>query len=116
MPAKLNRQSLLPVLMMLIGGVLLFGSFVWFEHTSEATASDAPSLSAENAPYPQIKRVSLADAKAAYDLGSAVFLDVRGDPYFLQGHVPGAISIAGDELAERLDELDRTMWIITYCT
>ena len=53
---------------------------------------------------------------AAYDLEQAVFIDTRGDPYFSQGHIPGAISMTEDEVLSRLSDLDPNAWIITYCT
>ena len=120
MPVKLNRQSFMPVLMIFAGGVLILGAIGWFVYTPQTAAPDtaaiASPVSDDEIPYPQIKRVGLADAKAAYDLDTAVFLDVRGEPYYSQRHISGAISIAEDELAERLGELDRSTWIITYCT
>ncbi len=69
-----------------------------------------------NIPYPQVVRVSQEDAKAAYDDGSAVFVDVRGDDSYNSGHIPGALSIAEEELENRFSELDPNDWIITYCT
>jgi len=106
--------------MMVVGGVLILGSLAWFGFADRAPAQEpsptATQASAEMIPYAQIKRVSLADAKAAYDLGSAVFMDVRGEPYYSQGHIPGALSVTEDQFAERLGDLDRGTWIITYCT
>ena len=67
-------------------------------------------------PYPDIKRIKLGDAKAAFELNSAVFVDVRGEPYFSEGHIPGALSMTYDELSSRMGELDKKAWIITYCT
>jgi hypothetical protein len=67
-------------------------------------------------PYPEIKRISLEDAKAAYDQGSAIFIDVRGEPYYSESHIPGALSITYDELASRIGELDKKALIIAYCT
>jgi rhodanese-related sulfurtransferase len=45
-----------------------------------------------------------------------VFLDVRYAEDYAAGHIPGALSIPLTELETRLGELDRTDWIITYCT
>jgi 3-mercaptopyruvate sulfurtransferase SseA len=64
----------------------------------------------------EVARVSLSDAKAALDHGEAVFLDVRYAEDYAAGHIPGALSIPLTELETRLGELDRTDWIITYCT
>jgi hypothetical protein len=62
-----------------------------------------------------VERVDLADAKAALDAGTAVFVDVRSAAEYEQGHIPGALSIPGTELEDRLGELDPSAWIITYC-
>jgi len=63
-----------------------------------------------------VDRVSPADAKAALDAGTAVFVDVRSAQEYEQGHIPGALSIPSAELEDRLGELDPNAWIITYCT
>ena len=67
-------------------------------------------------PYPDVLRVSLSDAKKAYDDGTAVFVDVRDSASYQQSHIPGALSIPLDELASRENELNPNDWIITYCT
>ena len=82
----------------------------------EPTLAIEPTLANQRIPYPDIPRVSVGDAKAALDLGTAVFLDPRGEPYYSQGHIPGALAITEEELEARLDELDPDTWIITYCT
>jgi rhodanese-related sulfurtransferase len=63
-----------------------------------------------------IPRVTLADAKSAYDSGTAVFLDVRGDAAFQQNHIPGAVAIDVTEIPTRISELKPDDWIIPYCT
>lgn len=47
--------------------------------------------------------------------GEAVVLDVRPDPEFVGGHLPGAIHIPLEELTDRLGELPRDREIIAYC-
>ncbi len=42
--------------------------------------------------YPEIERVSLEQAKAALDAGSAVFIDVRSSASYAVSHIPGALS------------------------
>ncbi len=59
--------------------------------------------------------VSPADARTAFDNGSAVFVDVRGSESYDQSHIPGALLIPLSELGNRLDDLDKSSWIITYC-
>jgi 3-mercaptopyruvate sulfurtransferase SseA len=64
----------------------------------------------------EVPRVSLEEAKAAFDAKTAVFLDVRSAGSYAAGHVPGALSIPLNEMDARLGELDPQQWIITYCT
>ncbi len=64
----------------------------------------------------EIPRVSLEEAKAAFDSGAAVFFDARGPSSYAEGHIPGAIFIPEEELPNRLSELDSNAWIVTYCT
>jgi hypothetical protein len=78
-------------------------------------ATSVPSQ-VESIPYPDVPRVSLIDAKAAYDQGSAVFLDVRGMSDYQAEHITGAISIPETQIESRLNELNPQDWIITYCT
>ena len=79
----------------------------------QATSVPAQDLSI---PYPDVPRVSLADAKAAYDQGTAVFLDVRGTSDYLAEHITSAISIPETQIESRINELNPQDWIITYCT
>ncbi len=41
----------------------------------------------------EVQRVTPEEAKAAFDSGSAVFLDVRSHTAYVQSHIPGALSI-----------------------
>lgn len=120
MSIRFKYQSTFPLLMIVIGVILVLGSILWFVYTTGAvaqrTTSVSPKAPSPSVPYPEIRRVSLADAKAAYDLGAATFIDVRGDAYYSQGRIPGAISIAVSEMEDHLAELDPSAWIITYCT
>ena len=64
----------------------------------------------------EVARVSLEDAKAAFDNGAAVFVDVRSQSSYATRHIPGALSIPLAELEARISELGQDQWIITYCT
>ena len=79
--------------------------------TQPAPVIGEPQISESEAP-----RVSLEEAKAAFDRGEAVFLDVRSAASYADSHIPGALSIPLSELEARLGELDPSRWIITYCT
>jgi hypothetical protein len=122
-----NRSSLVPIVMVSLGALLMIGALLWFVIVTRQSskrvaipptpvASSITPVASPAIPYPDIKRISLADAKAAFELKSAVFVDVRGEPYFSEGHIPGAISLTYDELSSRMGELDKNAWIIFYCT
>ena len=74
-----------------------------------ATDSHAPP--AADAP----RRISIDEARAAFDRGEAVFVDVRGDDAFRQGHIRGALSIPTGTAAQHADKLPKNKLIITYC-
>jgi len=66
----------------------------------------------------EVKRVTIEDAKTAFDNGSAIFVDVRSENAFAAGHIPGAINIQLGEFETNPTELNlpKDHWIITYCT
>jgi len=66
----------------------------------------------------EVPRVSVQDAKEAFDNHTAVFMDVRSKASFDNGHIPGAISIQLGELETNPTELGLPLdhWIIPYCT
>lgn len=113
---KFGQRTLVPIVMIFLGVALIFGSMVWFLNSTQFWVTPTAIPQAGDVPYPDVKRVSLGDAKAAFDLRNAIFIDARGEPYYSQGHIPGALSISIDELPARLMELKKTDWIITYCT
>lgn len=118
--SKKKRQPIFPFVMVLLGAALILGSIAWLVGASRVTEAQNASLGAPvtspRIPFPEVQRVSLGDSKAAFDLKQAIFVDTRGEPYFSQGHIPGAISLTDDELPARQGELDPNAWIITYCT
>ena len=107
-----NRKNPYPWLLIAGGGLLLLIGLVWVVMGPKAT----PAATATPASVEQIQRVSLGDAKSAFNAGSAVFLDVRDSNSYATAHIPGAILIPSNELSNRMGELDPKSWIITYCT
>lgn len=47
--------------------------------------------------------------------GAVVLLDVREDSEFAQNHLPGAINIPVEQLADRIGELAKDVEIVAYC-
>lgn len=44
-----------------------------------------------------------------------IFLDVRDEDFFKNGHIPGAVNIPLRDLARRADELPKENEIVAYC-
>ena len=68
----------------------------------------------------EVPRVSVADAKAAFDNGKAIIVDVRGPQSFEESHIKGAIYVAipQGEFVKSIPNMpfEKDQWIITYCT
>ena len=79
-------------------------------------AASQPAVEQPGPSEEQPVRLSLEDAKVAFDDGSALFLDVRSESSYMASHIPGAVSIPLAEIEPRIAELDPNQWIITYCT
>ncbi len=120
MSVRHGRASIIPKAMVGLGIILILSSTIWFLNATgkifAGQAEQVAPVASPRIPYPQIRRVSLADAMAAFELKQAVFIDARGEPYYSEGHIPGALSMTPDEIPSRLSELDRNAWIIIYCT
>jgi len=115
---RTRSRSPWPLVLMLLVIALVASAVIWLASLNQSTQVAAgPTDPAEQIiPFPNIERVSLQDAYQAYQDGSAVFVDVRGDPFYFQAHIPGALNIPLNDLPDRIQELDPSAWIITYCT
>jgi rhodanese-related sulfurtransferase len=86
---------------------------------STAQAADPPPakpVAATQSATPVIEANELLDRQKKEDSGLVV-LDVRTPQEFAAGHVPGAINIPHDQLANRLGELpaSRDKPVVVYC-
>jgi 3-mercaptopyruvate sulfurtransferase SseA len=116
-----SRSTLTPQLLILIGSVVLVLAGALLIFTARPVAAPTPTPvadehSEEGLPYPDVPRISLADAKAAYDAKSATIIDVRDQDAYATAHIPGALSLPLAELETRAQGLPRDATIITYCT
>ncbi|OGO33643.1 MAG: hypothetical protein A2Z16_10810 [Chloroflexi bacterium RBG_16_54_18] len=110
-----KMRNLKPIKLISAGAILiavavLIAIFLQQRETTAPAAVNPQQQQSES------ERVSVLDAKTAFDTGAAVFVDVRSVEYYQQAHIPRALSIPLIELEERLGELDPDQWIITYCT
>jgi 3-mercaptopyruvate sulfurtransferase SseA len=114
MPARRRQTSSFPLALIGLGLLLILGAGGWYLYEAlnpeEAVQSPPQSEGDEDS----VPRVSLADSKAAYETGGAVFVDVRDAESYAQSHIPGALSIPLSELPNRIGELNPSDWIITY--
>ena len=118
---KKGKTKKFPVLFLVTGGILLILAAVIINSqngTVSTTFPPSPVVSSghDEETYPEIERVSLDDAKAALDAGTAVFVDVRAAEAYAASHISGALNIPLAEIETLLNELDPKLWIIPYCT
>ncbi len=115
MSNRREARSILPIIIITAGVILMLGAGIIFLNPFGAgnIIPPTPTFAIPNADIP---RLSLEQAKAAYDNHSAVFVDVRGEPYYSEEHIKGALSISLNELESGLKGLNKNDWIITYCT
>lgn len=109
-----GRRSVIPLLLVIIGGALFLGAALFALYFGRNSAPQAIVPTQDWSGTGQIPRVSVEEAKAAYDSGQAVFVDVRSAEVYSEDHIPGALSIPLAELPDRLDELNPGDWIILY--
>ena len=119
MAYKQPKNPTTPIILMILGSVIILGVVIWQTIkvlSPEIPAAQTSPVPTTEIPFPEVARISLQDAKAAYDDGSAVFVDVRDPEYYSAGHVSGALNIPYSTVRSRMAELDKSQWIITYCT
>ena len=112
----MEKRPIIPIVLMAVGLVLLIGALASIYLVSNPGDQPVASNQDLGIPFPQIQRVDLSTAKTALDQETAVFVDVRGQSFYQDGHIPGALSIPLNQLEERLVELNQDDWIILYCT
>ena len=106
-----------PLILIVAGVLILLAVVVWQLSSLPATTAPPASTSSPfTIPFPDITRVSLADAKAAYDTQGALFVDVRDAGSYASEHMKGAINIPLADIETRLSDLPKDRWIILYCT
>ena len=115
-----NPKRSFPIPLLLVGAgliILSLAAFVLLTGNSRLTPAVLPTSTIE-ASFPEsaYPRIQIKDALAAFNAHSAIFVDVRTKDSFDKQHISGALSIPLNELSNRLSELPKGSWIITYCT
>lgn len=75
------------------------------------TATNNPDM-----PFPDVPRIAPAEAKAGYDAGTTLFVDVRSADSYAEGHIAGALSLPNTEEESAFLALPHDQQIVTYCT
>ena len=105
-------------LFILLAALILLATAVTGCNSREIKASaktNAPAAQSAT-PTDDIKRISIPDARAAFDADRAVIIDVRGESAFKAGHIKGSTLIAYVDIAARAGELPKDKTIILYCS
>lgn len=87
--------------------------------TAKTNSAETPKTnSAPKAedPLANVPRISLADAKKAFDAGNVVFVDTRAEVQFRQERIKGSINIPAEAFETRYAEVPKGKQIITYCS
>lgn len=62
--------------------------------------------------------ITRTELKAAIEHGDVFVVDALGGTYFEKQHLPGAVPLVADDVADRASDLlpDKTAPIVTYCS
>jgi hypothetical protein len=114
------QRRKLPIFILVAGILLAAAVAVWIvQVNAPEPLQKAKQVSGDQndaVPFPEIERVSVEEAHAAFDTKQAVFLDVRDSDAYESKHIAGAVLIPLADLEARISELDQSQRIITYCT
>lgn len=110
--------------MLLVIGFLLLFNANRPAPTIGSAAAPPDSPDERSIPYPEVPRISLADAKARFEAGIAFIVDVRSQEDYAAAHIPNAVSLPLADLSTssrqvletRYGDLPQDAEIITYCT
>ncbi len=62
-----------------------------------------------------VPQITAAEAKALWEKGEALILDVRGRDEYLAGHIPGALNIHAGRIRQNLDRIPKDRPVILHC-
>lgn len=107
----------------LIGSIVLAGCSTATD-TNVAVTNSAKANASKPAATPAVHqdeghdapRISLADAKKAFDEKTAVFIDTHPPNQFEIEHITGAINIQPNTIKQNLEKVPKGKKIIVYCS
>ena len=92
----------------LVGLLLVVAGLIYL------ASQQGPNSNSDSLPYPDIARVSPAEAHSQQQAGTGIIIDVRDAASFEQSRAAGAISIPEDELSAHIEELPTDKTLIFY--
>lgn len=106
------------------GAILILAGFMLLANSKRPAADPVTGFATtvpdshneEGIPYPEVPRISPAEAKAAVDAGTALIVDVRSQGEYDTARVSNAVPLPLVDLDARYRDLPQDMEIITYCT
>lgn len=98
-----------------VAGLLLQVRRVAATHLPDVAAARDRYLGPLTADDPAREEIGRDELLRRARAGEVVVLDVRPAAEYRAGHIPGAVSIPVDELADRLDELPTEADVVAYC-
>lgn len=115
-----QRRRVSRLLLGALGAVMVLSALVviyWVTAQPPAIVSEIPDVHDEQGvPFPDVPRISAVEAKARYDTGTALFVDVRDQEAYAAAHIPDALSLPLQEFETSYQTLPQGAEIITYCT
>ena len=79
------------------------------------SVSSSPVVMSTEPPLEAAKRIPREDAIKMIKEHKAVWIDVRPRDQYDQGHIAGALSFPLAELPEKMKDLPKNKYLITYC-
>jgi hypothetical protein len=64
----------------------------------------------------EVPRINIADARKAFDAGSALFVDARSLDVYKEEHIKGAIDVPFGAPEKQVDAIPKGRTIIVYCS
>lgn len=121
MPRKVSSSGVKParrsdlVFFMVVGGIVLL--VIAYAAVSAIRSANGRTPQATAVPTPiEVRRVSVEDARAQADAGTAILVDTRSAEYYARQHAQGALSLPEDQAVEIMPTLPQDKLLILYCT
>ena len=81
-----------------------------------ATPTPTPNPPLSTPTPDEAPRITVEEAKKAFDEGKAFIIDARAEEAYKAEHIKGAVNIRHDNLDARLKDLPKDKTIIVYCS